>query len=151
MSGENGFALMEEPWKRIEKLERELADMTFFRDSEMRWANQYKQERDDLIQKLSTHIELHVMQLAAIMTASLQNTQGSASHRIDKSNPYWTVAYDDVCRAVDREISAIKERDEAMEWIRKNPPMEVGSFHTCTCNCEECREWRKAAGLEETK
>jgi len=28
------------------QLERELADMTAFRDSEMRWANQYKQERD---------------------------------------------------------------------------------------------------------
>jgi hypothetical protein len=29
------------------QLERELADMTAFRDSEMRWANQYKQERDE--------------------------------------------------------------------------------------------------------
>ena len=63
MSGENGFALMEEPWKRIEKLERELAE-----------------------------------------------TRG---------------------------------------WIRKHPPMLDGFYHIAECDCGDCSEWRKAAGLED--
>jgi hypothetical protein len=33
------------------QLERELDDMTSFRDSETRWAAQYKQERDEAIQE----------------------------------------------------------------------------------------------------
>jgi hypothetical protein len=54
-------------------------------------------------------VELHTMQLAAIMTASIQNTNESAAARIDRSNPYWTVAYDDVCKAVDREMGHRRE------------------------------------------
>ena len=48
--------------------------------------------------------ESHTMQLAAISTASLENIESSVKARIDRENPYWTVAYDDVCRAVDREM-----------------------------------------------
>jgi hypothetical protein len=55
--------------------------------------------------------ELHVMQMAAISTASIQNTRESAKERIGRDNPYWTQAYDDVCRAVDREMDA-RERAE---------------------------------------
>lgn len=39
------------------QLERELADMTAFRDSETRWAAQYKQERDEAIQERDDAIE----------------------------------------------------------------------------------------------
>jgi hypothetical protein len=39
------------------QLERELDDMTAFRDSEMRWANQYKKERDTLTDALKYLIE----------------------------------------------------------------------------------------------
>lgn len=49
------------------------------------------------------------MQFAAIMTASIQNTNETTAERIDKDNPYWTVAYSDVCRAVDREMAHRRE------------------------------------------
>jgi len=63
------------------------------------------------------------IRLAAISTATLQNTDRTIQDRIDKSNPYWTVAYGDVCRAVDREMS-----------IRK----------AYTAKCREVEELRKA-------
>jgi len=58
--------------------------------------------------------ELHTMKLAAIMTASIQNTPESVQGRIRRDNPYWTVAYDDVCRAIDREMGLRKE----VEFLR---------------------------------
>ncbi len=54
---------------------------------------------------MSPEEELHVMQLSAISVASNQNTATSVKERIDSSNPYWSVAYADVCRAVDREMA----------------------------------------------
>ena len=45
-------------------LERELADMTAFRDSEMRWANQYKQERDQAIEELAEYQRTEPLKLA---------------------------------------------------------------------------------------
>ncbi len=58
--------------------------------------------------------DLHRMQLAGISTATLQNTVASTADRILKDNPYWTIAYGDVCTAVDREI-AQRVRAEAAE------------------------------------
>jgi hypothetical protein len=52
--------------------------------------------------------ELHTMQLAAIMTASIQNTDNTIKNRISRDSPYWTQAYADVCRAVDREMKLRK-------------------------------------------
>lgn len=64
---------------------------------------------------LETEREERIMQLAAISTASLQNTGSSKQDRIDSSNPYWTAAYGDACRAVDREMrlrdQLTRERD----------------------------------------
>jgi len=57
-----------------------------------------------------TQEERHTIQLAAISTASIQNTRGTIVDRIDRNSPYWTVAYEDVCRAIDREI---KQRERA--------------------------------------
>jgi hypothetical protein len=41
--------------------------------------------------------------------------------------------------------------DEAREYIRARPPVQYlykqGSEHDATCNCEECKLWRKAAGI----
>lgn len=59
--------------------------------------------------------ELEAMRLAAISTATIQNTIGSKAERIGRNNPYWTQAYEDVCVAVDREI---KHRDEAAHMRR---------------------------------
>lgn len=57
--------------------------------------------------------ERETMRLAAISSASLCNTERTVKNqRIDKDNPYWTVAYQDVCRAVDREMELRKELNE---------------------------------------
>lgn len=58
--------------------------------------------------------ELHRTQLVAISTACGQNTKDSSLQRIPRSNVYWTPAYEDVCRVVDREI-AERERAEKAE------------------------------------
>jgi hypothetical protein len=54
-------------------------------------------------------LEIERMRLAACSTASIQNTESSRAARIQQDNPYWSVAYADVCRAVDREMA---NRDE---------------------------------------
>ena len=46
-------------------LERELAEMTALRDSEMRWANQYKKERDELQKTLESIEEYGTQEINA--------------------------------------------------------------------------------------
>lgn len=67
--------------------------------------------------------ELHIMQLAAISTASGQNTESTARERIRRGHPYCTAAYEDVCRAVDREmklIAATAEKDQEIERLKSD-------------------------------
>lgn len=59
-------------------------------------------------------IETLHLQAAACMTATIQNTRESAKERILRDHPYWTQAYADICRSVDREIEE-RERAEASE------------------------------------
>jgi hypothetical protein len=48
--------------------------------------------------------ELRLMQLAAISTAAMCNTRETMkSHTIDFPNPYCTVAYKDVVKAIERD------------------------------------------------
>lgn len=56
--------------------------------------------------------ETYRLQIAAICTAAGQNTIESRKHRIDKEHPYWTPAYGEMCRAVDREIE-LREQQSA--------------------------------------
>jgi hypothetical protein len=74
----------------------------------------------DLLDQLR---ELPVMQLAAISTASVQNTPGSARDRLGPESPYYTSAYADVCRAIDREMllrqQVSKERKRVEELMRE--------------------------------
>jgi hypothetical protein len=59
--------------------------------------------------------ELHRMQLAAIGVSAMCNTRETAAQqRIGRSNPYWTLALEDVYRAVDREMDE-RERADAAE------------------------------------
>ena len=71
-------------------------------------------DRRTLAAEIERLEDLHRMQLAGISTATLQNTVASTADRILKDNPYWTIAYGDVCTAVDREI-AQRVRAEAAE------------------------------------
>lgn len=75
------------------------------------------------VQKI--YFEKNNMQLVAIMTATLQNTESTIKERLPKDHEYWTVAYGDVCRAIDREMELIKKCKNLDEVIGsldvKNP------------------------------
>lgn len=77
--------------------------------SEFRVLHADLQSRDATIERLRAELaeakELHIMQMAGISTAALMNTREAAKERIGKDNPYWTQAYQDVCDAVDREMT----------------------------------------------
>lgn len=66
------------------------------------------------------------MQLAACTTAALLNTRETMAERITADNPYYSAAYADVCRAVDREVEyreklADVARDaERYRWLLEN-------------------------------
>lgn len=53
------------------------------------------------------------MQLAACGVATKENTRKSREQRINKSSPFWTASYGDICEAVDREI-ALREECERL-------------------------------------
>jgi len=42
-----------------------------------------------------------------------------------------------------------RELAETRGWIRKHPPMLDGFYHIAECDCSDCFEWRKAAGLRD--
>lgn len=73
-------------------------------------------------------VELLRMQLVACGVAAMSNTRSSMRmHRIPKGNPYWCVAYDDVCTAVEREIALREENEDLrrmLELIRDSPSSE---------------------------
>jgi hypothetical protein len=67
--------------------------------------------------------EVHRMQLAAISTATLQNSDSTIKDRIDGHSPYWSPAYADTCRAVDREMNHRKKVEElwaCLKFIKAN-------------------------------
>jgi hypothetical protein len=65
------------------------------------------------IEQLSDELETERMRLVACMTASIQNTETSKAERLAPEHPYWSVAYSDVCRAVDREMTLRAQKDAA--------------------------------------
>lgn len=71
--------------------------------------------------------EHHAMKLAAISVACLQNTRSSIAERIDASNPYWTVAYGDVCAAVDREIAQRELHKRIFGIIKAHRPRSAST------------------------
>ena len=70
----------------------------------------------DLIEQLR-------VQLSGCSAAALQNSEESKTNRAKQGNYGWSVAYQDVCDAVDREIELRKKLDiavEALEMAKKN-------------------------------
>lgn len=60
---------------------------------------------EKLQEKLDDLEDKHRLQMGAISIAALANTpESSIQQRIEKENPYWTLAYQDVCDAVCREM-----------------------------------------------
>lgn len=91
-----------------------------------------KEEVEKLKKDQAEWREFHTMQLAAISTASFQNTEASKRDRIGKDHPYASTAYFDVCRAIDREMALrasladLSKVAEAMENAVRN-----GHFGGC--------------------
>jgi hypothetical protein len=102
-------------------------------------------------ERLRAELENHIMQLAAISTASIQNTEASAADRITAQNPYYSTAYADVCRAIDREMALraeLAKAEAACSELRY--VMENVSHASCELehanDCECCLE---ASGVRE--
>jgi len=85
--------------------------------------------------------ELHNMQLVAVMTATLQNTETSIKDRLDKNNIYWTTAYQDVCNSVDREM---RERERAEKAERERDLLRKAVVKIVGCDSTEELEQMKA-------
>lgn len=69
------------------------------------------------------------MKFAAISVASNANTRESAkTHRIDRDNPYWSQAYDDVCRAVDREMSLLEELELTQRLLKSESALKQAAI-----------------------
>jgi len=77
--------------------------------------------------------ELRIMQLAAISTAAIQNTETTIKDRIGSDNPYYSTAYVDTCRAVDREM----EHRAEIERLKKE--VQPTWMHTCLHHTDEER------------
>ncbi len=69
-------------------------------------------EYEKVIADLRAEVDLNNMRMAAVMTATVQNTWASQKDRIDRGHAYWTQCYGDVCAAIDREILLRQERDK---------------------------------------
>ena len=103
-------------------------------------------QRDAAIAELT---ELNNMQLAGIMTATVQNTPTSIKDRIGRDNPYWTVAYGDVCVAVDREMrlmDRIKAWVEAGDKLAKQIQMRMPTDAVATI--PSVTAWTAAKGTQ---
>jgi len=64
---------------------------------------------------LKTELEAERIRLAACSVAALENTEESIKNRLTPENEYYSASYDDVCRAVDREM---KHRSRLANGIR---------------------------------
>jgi hypothetical protein len=71
----------------------------------------------EFARQLEAKLEIAQMQLAACMTATLQNTETTIKDRIGRDNPYWCQAYADVCTSVDREMRERTRAEDAEALI----------------------------------
>jgi hypothetical protein len=88
-------------------------------------------ERDRLaarVAELEADCEKLRVQLAACGVAALENADDRLSKRITPENPYWSASYEDVCTAVDREVShrsALAAAKAENERLRKLIPNDT--------------------------
>lgn len=84
------------------------------------YATYLESEVKKLREELRLLEERGQMQLVAISTAAQQNTDTTAKEgRIESSNPYYTTAYYDVCRLVDREIKERTKSGKILDALQK--------------------------------
>jgi len=93
------------------------------------------------IAELEAQLELSRMQVAAVMTATVQNSESTIKDRIGRDHHYWTQAYADVCIAVDREVAHRKERERlekenaelraTNEHLSENLRLKIAAYQEC--------------------
>jgi hypothetical protein len=88
---------------------------------------EYTQYLEDEIERVRAAFgeaeELHRMQLAAISNCTTNNTKASLKYNIDSRNKYWTPAYQQVLRLIDREIALLDEKRRTDEYFIKMEEM----------------------------
>ena len=96
-------------------------------------------ENAKLKAQLEAERELRIMQLAGVSTASIQNTEASVKGRITSENPYYTTAYADTCRAIDREMKLRQQLTE-LQADKEKLASHIKSGHCfyADCLCENC-------------
>lgn len=77
--------------------------------------------------------KLHRLQLLAISVASRQNTETLAKERIKSDNPNWSLAYHDVCLAIDREM----ELRAKVAELEHKPQQKDGEICALSSECSE--------------
>ena len=92
------------------------------------------------VRRLQAEIEQMRCQLAGCGVAALENTVSSRSRRAVRGDYGHSASYEDVCNAVDREISLREENERLRGWIR----VEGDRNDTCTRQilgevCHGCR------------
>ena len=80
------------------------------------------------VRRLQAEIEQMRCQLAGCGVAALENTVSSRSRRAVRGDYGHSASYEDVCNAVDREISLREENERLRGWIR----VEGDRNDTCT-------------------
>lgn len=93
----------------------------------------YATQQAEEIARLRAALETRDMQLAGCSTAAIQNTPTSVRERIQPGHPYYSAAYGDVCRAVDREM---QHRDTVQA---------LQAQLECMVAPEERDQWRREA------
>jgi len=103
-------------------------------------------DRQPEIDKLKTELETERLKLAACGVAAMQNTKKTIKERIDKSNPYWSASYGDVCGAVDREVEFREKLDkvqgliDALKYVARqnktSKQMQAVILGECVTVCE---------------
>ncbi len=76
-----------------------------------------KSNAESTLAAKEAELELERMRAAAMMTATLQNTESTIKDRITRDNPYWSQGYADVCAAVDREIRLRSENQSLRQRV----------------------------------
>lgn len=72
-----------------------------------------------IIAAKDAELELQRMQMAGMMTVSMQNTETAIKDRITRDHPYWCQGYEDVCRAIDREMALRQELNALTQAFQK--------------------------------
>lgn len=113
-------------------------------------SNRYKRKYFDSLGELEQQAEIHRMQLAGISTISGCNTKESMKQQgIEKTNPYWTPAFEDTKKAVEREMILIERIKELENWHQKRSGQKVPEPSCPYCDNAKRAYFKQAERIKE--